>query len=118
VLSCIDFFKFTVASQRDFEQIAESLAGESTLSTCMAVEEVAVPRFVVAEDNCLQGASYAVDGEGVDDWVIAIVVSGVVWLGCLFAYSGWEATKDEEDGAREDEQQKVHEEAQRAKDVS
>ncbi|GMI52585.1 hypothetical protein TeGR_g167 [Tetraparma gracilis] len=118
VLSCIDFFKFTIASQRDFEQIAESLAGESTLRACMVVEEVAVPRFVVAEDNCFQGEPYAVD-KGVDDWVIAVVVSGCAWLGCLFAYSRWKVAKDEEDGAREEdlEQQKVHDEAERKREV-
>jgi hypothetical protein len=118
VLSCIDFFKFTIASQRGFKQIAESLAGESTLRACMVVEEVAVPRFVVAEDNCFQGEPYAVD-KGVDDWVIAVVVSGCAWLGCLFAYSRWEVAKDEEDGAREEdlEQQKLHDEAERKREV-
>ncbi|GMI19668.1 hypothetical protein TeGR_g4357 [Tetraparma gracilis] len=84
LLSSIDFFKFTIESQRDFEKLSSSLSGESILKMCMTIEDVGAPRFVVAEDNCLEGKAFAMEEEPLtEDWEVALILGCLFWAMCL-----------------------------------
>ena len=99
VLSSIDFFKFTIDSQRDFQELAASVRSEENvfvdsmggwqddigLQKCITVVNVAdylVP--TMSKDNCLE-APLALSHHGMPGWGISMLILCLCWAGGMAA---------------------------------